>query len=168
MKPPFWGAAFRWAFLALLLCSVSGLAVADKKDRIPDFELTDIDGNKQNLKDYAGKMVVLNYWATWCPPCREELPELSVFHENHQDKDAVVLGVDFEDISEERLRAFLDEQLIDYPIMQVSPSPHTPFGTLLGLPTSFIISADRSKIRSHIGPLTMEQLNKYLADFGPQ
>lgn len=157
-----------FVFVVFAILGIASLQGEAKASPVPEFELNDIDGNTHNLKVYAGKMVILNYWATWCPPCREELPELSVFHENHHDKDAMVLGVDFEDIPEDKLREFLDEQLIDYPIMQVKPSPYTPFGVLLGLPTSYLISADRSQYRSHIGPLTTEQLEKYLEELGPQ
>ncbi|MEW8429404.1 MAG: TlpA family protein disulfide reductase, partial [gamma proteobacterium symbiont of Ctena orbiculata] len=61
-----------------------------------DFELPGLDGKRYRLSDYRGKWVLVNYWATWCPSCREELPELEVFHNNHKDTDAVVLGVAME------------------------------------------------------------------------
>ena len=59
-----------------------------------DLEFTDIEGNEIKLSDYRGKWVVLNYWATWCPPCLEEIPELVHFHETHKDSDGVVVGID--------------------------------------------------------------------------
>ena len=110
-------------------------------------------------------MIVLNYWATWCPPCREELPVLAIFHEAHQDKDAVVLGVASEKIAIERLSEFVEEQMIDYPILPMNPSSNTPFGRLVGLPTSFLISPDGQQIKVHLGPLTQQQLETYLQEF---
>ena len=131
----------------------------------PEFSAKDLTGKEHNLSDYPGKMIVLNYWATWCPPCREELPVLAIFHEEHQDKDAVVLGVASEKISIEALSEFVDEQMIDYPILPMAPSPHTPFGRLVGLPTSFLISPDGQQIKAHLGPLTQKQLETYLQEF---
>jgi thiol-disulfide isomerase/thioredoxin len=131
----------------------------------PEFSAKDLTGKEHNLSDYAGKMIVLNYWATWCPPCREELPVLAIFHEEHQDKDAVVLGVASEKISIEALSEFVDEQMIDYPILPMAPSLHTPFGKLVGLPTSFLISPDGQQIKAHLGPLTQKQLETYLQEF---
>lgn len=133
----------------------------------PEFSGKDLDGKRHSLDDYAGKMVLVNYWATWCPPCLEEMPELAVFHEAYKDSRAVVLGVNSEDIDEASLRAFLDEQMIDFPVISESPSPTTPFGRLVGLPTSYLIAADRSKVITHVGPLDHEMLDKYLKQLSP-
>ena len=60
--------------------------------------MPDLSGKMRSLEDYRGKWVIVNYWATWCPPCQEEIPDLVDFHDSHKDTDAVVLGVNFEDI----------------------------------------------------------------------
>lgn len=127
----------------------------------------DLDGNVIRLADYKGKMIVLNYWATWCPPCLEEIPALSIFHESHMEKDAVVIGVNFEDIEGPKLKRFLDDQMIDYPVLHQKPGPRTVFGRLVGLPTTYIISADQKSVKSHVGPITEKQLEQYLMLFGP-
>ena len=97
--------------LILLGVLLMGPAGAEKA---VDFAVPDLDGRIHRLSDYRGKWVLVNYWATWCPPCREELPELEVFHDNHKDRDAVVLGLDMEDIDKERLREFVEEQFLSY------------------------------------------------------
>ena len=146
------------SYLVLILTGSANAAA-------PEFLVTDLVGKKHKLSDYAGKMVVLNYWATWCPPCREELPVLAIFHEEHQDKDAVVLGVASEKISAKKLSEFVDEQMIDYPVFLLTPSANTPFGLLRGLPTSFIISPDGKQVKTHLGPLTQKQLETYLQEY---
>jgi len=146
------------SYLVLFLTGSAHAAAAE-------FSATDLVGKEHKLSDYAGKMVVLNYWATWCPPCREELPVLAIFHEEHQDKDAVVLGVASEKTSVEKLSEFVDEQMLDYPVFLMAPAANTPFGLLRGLPTSFIISPDGKQVKTHLGPLTQKQLETYLQEY---
>ena len=62
-----------------------------------EYSLPDLDGKMHSLADYRGKWVIVNYWATWCPPCQEEIPDLVNFHDSHKDDDAVVLGINLED-----------------------------------------------------------------------
>ncbi len=132
---------------------------------VPDFSGTDLEGKVHHLADYKGKMLVINYWATWCPPCREEIPELSMFYEAHKGKDAMVLGVNFEEVNETKLRAFIDEQMIDYPVIQTRPRSRSAFGLMIGLPTTYIISADQKSMKAHVGPVTKAQLEQYLKLF---
>ncbi len=127
-----------------------------------DFTLTGLDGKTYSLSDYRGKWVLVNYWATWCPPCREELPELEVFYSNHKDKDAVVLGIALEDISDERLKAFVDEQFLSYPIIKVSPDRKPPLGTVPGLPTSYLVNPEGKIVAKQVGALTREALESFI------
>lgn len=153
---------FRSGIVFSSLIAVSILVFSLTAHSAAEFEGKDLDGNLHSLKDYEGKMVLVNYWATWCPPCLEEMPELAVFHEAYKDTKAVVLGVNSEEIEESSLREFLDEQMIDFPVIPSKPAHRTPFGALRGLPTSYLISADRSRVVEHIGPLNRQQLDDYL------
>ena len=128
-----------------------------------DYSLPDVHGKKHSLADYRGKWVVVNYWATWCPPCQEEIPDLVEFHDRHKDNDAVVIGINFEDIGEEQLSAFVDSFLISYPILRSEPLAETPLGTIPGLPTTFIIAPDGSPVARQVGPVTGKQLDEYIA-----
>ncbi|MEW8505994.1 MAG: TlpA disulfide reductase family protein [Candidatus Thiodiazotropha sp.] len=127
-----------------------------------DFELPGLDGKRYRLSDYRGKWVLVNYWATWCPPCREELPELEVFHNNHKDTDAVVLGVAMERIEMPRLKAFVDEQFLSYPILIAKPAARTELGRVPGLPTSFLVNPEGKLVARQVGPVTLEDLESFI------
>ena len=142
----------------LLLQCFAGATVAET----PSFTLLDLHGKKHRLADYRGKWVLVNYWATWCPPCLEEIPELEIFHNNHKDSDAVVLGVNMEDISLDKLRAFVATQFISYPILRSRPESRTPLGSIAGLPTSYLVSPQGKVVARQVGPVTAQLLEDYL------
>jgi len=144
-------------FLSALLFTIT--AVAEPVD----YSLPDLQGTTHSLADYKGKWVIVNYWATWCPPCQEEIPDLVDFHERHKDKDAVVIGINFEDIGKEQLVAFVESFLISYPVLRSDPLPVTPLGPVPGLPTTYIIAPDGSPVARQVGPVTGQQLDEYIA-----
>ncbi len=130
-----------------------------------DFELSGLDGKQYRLSDYRGKWVLINFWATWCPPCLEEMPELELFHTNHKDKDAVVLGLNMEDISETKLKKFVEQQFVSYPILLIKRSSQLPFGRVAGLPTSFLISPQGDIIARQVGTVTAESIERFMASY---
>ncbi len=142
------------AFVALGVVTEAALAI--------DFTLKGLDGDTHSLSDYRGKWVVVNYWATWCPPCLEEMPELDLFHNAHKDE-AVVLGVNFEDVGEAQLEAFVEKHFIGYPILLSKPDARSPLGPIPGLPTTYIVSPEGEVVARQIGPLTKEMLEDFLA-----
>lgn len=145
-------------FCTLLLAAHQGQA-----GDLADFTLPDMDGKSHKLSDFRGKWVLVNYWATWCPPCREELPELEVFHANG-DGEAVVIGVNTEDIGKEPLREFVEEQFISYPILVAGadPGPEQRVGPIPGLPTSYLVAPDGSVVARQVGPVTAEAIRAFI------
>ncbi|MCU7924550.1 MAG: TlpA family protein disulfide reductase [Candidatus Thiodiazotropha sp. (ex Dulcina madagascariensis)] len=146
---------------AILICALSFLSNAAVAEQV-DFELPGLDGKNYRLSDYRGKWVLVNYWATWCPPCLEELPELEVFHNTHKDKDAVVLGVAMERIDPPRLKTFVDEQFLSYPILLTKPAARTELGRVPGLPTSFLVNPEGKLVARQVGPLTLDDLEAFI------
>jgi thiol-disulfide isomerase/thioredoxin len=124
----------------------------------------DLEGKTHKLSDYQGRWVLVNYWATWCPPCMEELPELEILHSQHSDK-IVVLGVNFEDATPERLRKFTDDLFLSYPILPVglNPMPHELVGEIPGLPSSFLVNPKGEVEVRHVGSLTADMVLDFIA-----
>ncbi|MDH5544032.1 MAG: TlpA family protein disulfide reductase [Gammaproteobacteria bacterium] len=130
-----------------------------------DFVLSDLDNKNHKLSDYRGKWVVVNYWATWCPPCVEEMPELVFFHDKHKDKDAVVLGINLEDVDDEKVRQFVDEHLITYPILLAEPAEEGPLGAIPGLPTTFLVDPQGRVVHRKIGRVDQTYLENQIKKF---
>lgn len=116
----------------------------------PTFTLTQFDGSKLRLADLRGKVVFLNFWASWCPPCRAEARELEAAWKKLKDRDVVFLGVAIQD-SEENARAFLKEFAVTYPNgMDSSGKINIDYG-VWGIPESFFIDAEGRITYKHVG-----------------
>jgi hypothetical protein len=84
------------------------------------------------------------------------------FHERHKNDDAVVIGINFEDVGRDQLESFVESYLISYPILRSEPLPETPLGPIPGLPTTYIVAPDGSPVARQVGPVTGEQLDDYI------
>ena len=132
-----------------------------------DMPLTDINGNKVNLKSYQGKWVVVNYWATWCPPCITEMPELQSFHDQHADKDALVIGINIEQIGKQQLLTFLDDYFITYPVFVSRPIQQSELGLIPGLPTTFLVNPEGEVVARQVGPVTSDMIEQFIQKWKP-
>ncbi len=136
-----------------------------------DASLTSIDDSQHKLSEYIGKgkWVVLNIWGTRCPPCREEMPELVRFHDEHKDKDAIVvsIAIDFPSYGyakKDEVAAFADDYLIDFPIL-LSDSNITEkigLGRLEGLPTTYMYNPDGDIVGMQVGGITRKILEDFI------
>lgn len=126
------------------------------------FAYLDLAGEAHTLDRYQGRWVVVNYWASWCPPCIEEMGELDDFHRAHRDTDAVVLGVNSEDIGAEELREFVAEIGVSYPILRGEPIARAVLGRVPGLPTTFIVSPEGEVRQRIVGPVDRARLEQLI------
>lgn len=126
--------------------------------------LIDAAGKKVQLEQYRNKIIVLNFWATWCPPCREEMPELSQLHDRYQDKNVLVLGVAIDELA--AVNAYLQASPVSYPII-LSENESMELATKLGndqavLPYTVIIDANGNVIDTFLGRISLTLLEKSL------
>jgi len=131
-----------------------------------DFTLPDLQGRQVQLSSFQGKWVAVNFWATWCVPCLQEMPELDVFHERYKDADAMVIGVNFEDIDAAQLQAFVQEQFVSigFPLVMSGANPLPGF-TIRALPTTFLVSPAGKLVNTHMGVLTAAMLEELIEGF---
>jgi thiol-disulfide isomerase/thioredoxin len=122
----------------------------------------DQDGKAQPLSQWRGKVVVVNFWATWCPPCKEEMPELSAFQQKYANRNVVVLGLSTDDVT--KIREFAQQAPVQYPLlagdfqaMALAESLGNNKGVL---PYSVVISSDENISRTYFGRLDMKKLEQ--------
>ena len=127
-----------------------------------EFTLKDIHGQVHHLSDYRGKWVLVNFWATWCPPCLEELPDLAALYTAHKDKDLVVLGVAMEYPSAKVVRDFLKENPIPYPVVLGDYTMAKQIGEVEVLPTSYLFDPTGKPASSHAGAITRDSVEEYI------
>jgi thiol-disulfide isomerase/thioredoxin len=131
--------------------------------------LTDSQGVKQNLNQYRGKIIVLNFWATWCPPCREEMPELSQLQQEYKNKNVMVLGIAEDELA--AVRTFLQSYPVTYPTF-IADNENIDLSTNLGnnkgvLPYTVIIGEDGTVIDTFFGRITKPLLEKSIQNLLP-
>jgi peroxiredoxin len=115
-------------------------ALADARPA-PDFALHDLDDKLRKLSDFRGHVVAVNFWATWCPPCREELPSMQRTYEAHHDKGFEILGVNVGE-NWDTVAPFLENFSLTYPIVLDTDSAAMAEWGIMGLPTTFILDRD--------------------------
>lgn len=149
-----------WLLAVSLLVSSASMAAPI------DAEFIDLNGKTVKLSDFRGKWVVVNYWATWCPPCVKEIPELVAFHEAHAKKDAVVLGVNHQEDAIAEVKKFADDRFVNYPVVRSKGKlgSGTPFGTLKGLPTTFMVTPEGEVVAARTGLVDQAVLEKFIND----
>ena len=119
-------------------------------DPAPDLKVKDLDGKELTLQAYKGKVVLLNFWATWCGPCRAEIPGLIQLQEAYKDR-LQIIGMDVDDTDADRLRAFVKDKGINYPVAMTSVQTRLAYGGVGALPTLFVINRESKMVQKHVG-----------------
>jgi thiol-disulfide isomerase/thioredoxin len=119
-------------------------------DPAPELKVKDLDGRELTLETYKGKVVLLNFWATWCGPCRAEISGLIRIQEAYKDR-LQIIGMDVDDNDAERLRAFVKDKGINYPVAMTPLPVRVAYGGIGALPTLFVINQEGKMVQKHVG-----------------
>jgi len=121
----------------------------------PSIQARDLSGNPVSSADWKGKVVLLNFWATWCPPCREEIPELISLQRQYKDR-LQIIGVSEDDDPPEKVLQFVQKVGINYPVIMATTELTDAYGGVPALPTSFVINAQGRVMQRHTGVYPIE------------
>jgi thiol-disulfide isomerase/thioredoxin len=118
-----------------------------------DFTIRDLDGRTISFASLRGKVTLVNFWATWCGPCRAEIPDLVALQQKYRDQ-LQILGISEDEASPETVKQFAAKFNVNYPIAMVTPELEKLFGNVSALPTTFVIDRDGRVVQKHVGMLT--------------
>ncbi|HVY06180.1 MAG TPA: TlpA disulfide reductase family protein [Burkholderiales bacterium] len=146
--------ACRLLLVAAMLCA-AGAAIAE------NFTLTDVEGKSHSLSGYRGKWVIVNFWATWCPPCLEEIPDLVAVKDGRKDVEVIGIAMEFQDAKQ--VVQFADGMFVNYPIVLGDRKISESIGQVDGLPTTFIYDPQGKLAERHVGKITRRQIERLIA-----
>lgn len=138
-----------------------------KGETAPDFELTTLDGEAVRLSDYKGKKVILNFWATWCPPCRAEMPDMQKYYDEQAEGENVeILAVNLTtaDKGMDKINAFVDEFSLTFPIPMDTEGDIGDLYQAASIPTSYMIDTDGRVQQKIVGPMNEEMMEEFIED----
>ena len=145
-------------FLVAFLFGLSNFAQAAS-----NFVLKDTAGNTHTLAQYKGKWVFVNYWATWCPPCLEEVPDLVALYDSRKNKDVEVIGVVFDYESAKEVNDYVDDMLMSYPIVLGDDEIAKQIGSPDVLPTTYIYNPKGELVKTKHGKVTKHYLESIMS-----
>jgi len=137
---------FILSFLFILSCTEK-----TKLQRAPDFNLKTIYEDEFHLYDYIGNVIIIDFWDTWCPPCRAEIPHFIELYNKYKDKGLLIVGIAFAREGIEKVKSFVNDEGINYPVLIANPEVVKNYGGITAIPTTFIINKNGEIFEKIIG-----------------
>lgn len=137
---------------------------AQRKAKARDFEVTLVNGEKFSLSEHRGKVVILNIWATWCAPCREEVPDFVDLYKKYKDKGLVILGVSVDKQGESVVKPFMEKYDVNYPVVIDRGTIMDKYGPTMSIPTTYVIGREGYLQYFAVGALTNKELEPRIRD----
>lgn len=148
--------------------NTTAVAVNGEVEQAPEFTLYTLEGTEVKLSDYLGKIVILDFWATWCAPCVKSIPDLISIQDEYEDE-LVVIGISLDQpATQNNLQLFINDFGINYPVVLGTYEVSEAYGNIQAIPTSFIIDTEGNIIKKHIGLVPkstlIEEINSLLTE----
>jgi thiol-disulfide isomerase/thioredoxin len=141
--------------------SASSNLASSTKVKATDFKLKDLNGKEVSLSDFKGKKVFLNFWATWCPPCKAEMPDIEKFYQETKDSNLVILAVNLGE-DKQTVKSFIDKNKYNFNILLDSNQDVAVKYNIVSIPTSFFIDKDGNIVSKKIGAMSIEEMKSYV------
>jgi len=150
-----------------LICSIRtcfaiAVLIAASNVMAGEFTLEDMHGNSHRLTDYRGKWLLVNFWATWCPPCLSEIPELISLYKAHRGKDLQVIGIAMDSGSRQKVADFIRAHGINYPVVMGERRIVAQIGEIEALPTSYLYNPKGELVSYQAGEVTRASVEAYI------
>ena len=130
----------------------------------PEFSLKDVNGAEKKLSDFKGKVLIIDFWATWCPPCRQEIPHFVSLYSQYKDQGLEIIGISLDQNSERVLPDFIKNNSINYTILTGNEEVTDLYGGIAAIPTTFIIDKDGNIRKKYIGYNDKEVFEKEIRE----
>lgn len=140
--------------LGVALFSLSGFGKIkgqSSSSPAPDFALPDLEGKTVRLSDFKGKVIILDFWATWCPPCVHEIPHFIELYEQYKESGFQMIGIAIQSGSESNIRQFVEKHGINYLILMGNREITREYGNINAIPTTFLIDRQGRIVQKYIG-----------------